>query len=53
MISECAPANPVDYYYAKGQPLFAQTTIQAFQDAGEQITGDTDGGNLQDKKSKP
>jgi hypothetical protein len=38
MISECAPANPLDYYYAKGEPLFAQTTIQAFQDAGEQVS---------------
>jgi uracil-DNA glycosylase len=34
MISEAAPANPADDYYAKGQPLFAQTTVQAFNDAG-------------------
>ena len=34
MISEAAPANPDDYYYAKGRPLFQQTTVQAFNDAG-------------------
>jgi hypothetical protein len=34
MISEAAPANFDDYYYAKGNPLFQQTTVQAFKDAG-------------------
>ena len=34
MISEAAPAKPEDYYYARGEPLFEQTTVQAFQDAG-------------------
>ncbi len=34
MISEAAPADPADYFYAKGKPLFAQTTVQAFNDAG-------------------
>jgi len=34
MISEAAPANLDDYYYAKGNPLFQQTTVQAFKDAG-------------------
>jgi hypothetical protein len=34
MISEAAPENPDDYYYAKGQPLFEQTTVQAFHQAG-------------------
>jgi hypothetical protein len=38
MISEVAPANPADYYYARGDPLFGRTTIQAFQDAGEEIS---------------
>jgi uracil-DNA glycosylase len=33
MISEAAPANPNDYYYAKGDSLFQQTTVQAFNDA--------------------
>lgn len=37
LISECAPAEPVDYYYAAGKPLFAQTTVQAFQDAGASV----------------
>ncbi len=37
MISEAAPADPRDYYYAKGDPLFAQTTVQAFHDAGAAV----------------
>jgi uracil-DNA glycosylase len=38
MISEAAPENPGEYYYAKGDPLFAQTTVQAFRDAGENVS---------------
>ena len=34
LISESAPSEPADYYYAKGTPLFQQTTVQAFEDAG-------------------
>ena len=34
MISEAAPPNLGDYYYATGNPLFQQTTVQAFNDAG-------------------
>lgn len=34
LISEAAPADPADYYYAAGDPLFQRTTVQAFQDAG-------------------
>ena len=34
MISEGVPANPTDYYYAGGEALFEQTTVQAFVDAG-------------------
>jgi hypothetical protein len=34
LISEAAPADPADYYYAAGDPLFQQTTVQAFKDAG-------------------
>lgn len=34
MISEAAPADSDDYYYADGNPLFEQTTVLAFQDAG-------------------
>jgi uracil-DNA glycosylase len=38
MISEAAPEKLSDYYYADGQPLFAQTTVQAFNDAGAHVT---------------
>ena len=38
MISEAAPANPDDYYYAQGKPLFQQTTVQAFNDAGADVS---------------
>ncbi len=34
VISEAAPSSPDDYYYARGDPLFEQTTVQAFNDAG-------------------
>ncbi len=37
LISEAAPAAPEDYYYAGGDPLFQQTTVQAFQDAGADV----------------
>jgi uracil-DNA glycosylase len=38
MISEVAPADYADYYYAKGNPLFQQTTVQAFKDAGADVS---------------
>jgi uracil-DNA glycosylase len=34
MISEAAPADPADRYYAGGGSLFEKTTVQAFNDAG-------------------
>lgn len=34
MISEATPENPNDYYYAKGHPIFEETTVQAFTDGG-------------------
>lgn len=34
MISEAAPTDPYDNYYAPGDPLFQRTTLQAFMDAG-------------------
>jgi uracil-DNA glycosylase len=37
LISEAAPPAPGDYYYAAGDPLFQQTTVQAFQDAGADV----------------
>jgi len=38
MISEAAPANTSDYYYSEGEPLFQKTTVQAFQDAGLNVS---------------
>jgi len=38
MISEAVPVNPDDYYYAEGNPLFQQTTVQAFNDAGVNVS---------------
>ena len=46
MISEAAPENPDDYYYAKGKSLFQQTTLQAFNDAGIDISSMQDVLNL-------
>ncbi len=37
LISEAAPADPADHYYAGGNPLFEQTTVAAFRDAGAQV----------------
>ena len=38
MVSEAAPADRADYYYAEGAPLFEQTTVQAFKDAGVDVS---------------
>lgn len=38
LIAEAAPPDPADYYYAKGNPLFQQTTVQAFKDAGADVS---------------
>ncbi len=38
LISEAAPADPRDDYYAEGDPLFQQTTVAAFRDAGAEIS---------------
>ncbi len=38
LISEAAPADPAGHYYAGGNPLFEQTTVQAFRDAGAQVS---------------
>ena len=37
LISEAAPADPNDYYYAGTQPHFEQTTLQAFQQAAIEV----------------
>jgi uracil-DNA glycosylase len=42
LISEAAPADPDDYYYAQGDPLFQRTTVQAFQDAGAHVSSIAD-----------
>lgn len=38
MVAEAAAANPDDNFYVAGNPLFAQTTIQAFNDAGADVS---------------
>lgn len=37
MISESAPQDSRDYYYAGGEALYEKTTLQAFRDAGVEI----------------
>jgi len=37
LISEAAPEDPADAYYAGPEALFAQTTLLAFQDAGAKV----------------
>ena len=37
MVSEAAPQDSSDWYYAAGDPLFARTTVQAFRDAGADV----------------
>ena len=38
MISEAAPVDSADYYYAGDDALFGQTTVQAFKDAGADVS---------------
>jgi len=38
LISEAAPPDPKDYYYAGKAALFEQTTLLAFQDAGAPVS---------------
>ncbi len=38
LISEAAPPDSSDYYYADGNPLFQETTVQAFRDAGANVS---------------
>jgi uracil-DNA glycosylase len=42
MISEAAPVNRDDYFYAQGDPLFQKTTVQAFNDAGAKVSSTKD-----------
>ncbi len=46
LISETAPTDPKDDYYAPGDALFARTTLQAFQEAGLEV------GSIQDLLSR-
>ena len=38
LLSEAAPEDSDDYYYAEDTPLFEETTVQAFRDAGTDVT---------------
>ena len=38
MISEAAPEDREDYYYAKGDALYQKTTVQAFREAGADVS---------------
>jgi uracil-DNA glycosylase len=38
MVSEAAPAHVEDWYYAGPDALFAETTVEAFRDAGEDVS---------------
>jgi uracil-DNA glycosylase len=38
LISEAAPENPADHYYAGTNSLFEQTTVLAFNDASAKVT---------------
>ena len=38
MITEAPPADKEDYFYAKGNPFYLKTTIQAFNDAGVNVS---------------
>jgi uracil-DNA glycosylase len=42
LISEAAPLRPDDGFYSSGSAVFAQTTLQAFRDAGADVTSVTD-----------
>ncbi|UCD08425.1 MAG: uracil-DNA glycosylase [Dehalococcoidales bacterium] len=46
MISEAAPVDSADYYYASDDAFFAQTTVQAFKDAGADVSSFQDILNL-------
>ncbi len=42
LISETAPTEATDYYFATCDALFARTTVQAFQEAGVKISSIAD-----------
>jgi len=46
MISEAPPQNADDYFYASNNPFYQQTTVQAFNDAGFDVSSMKDVLNL-------
>lgn len=38
MITEAPPNDKADYFYADGNPFYLQTTLQAFRDAGANVS---------------
>jgi len=46
MVTEAPPNDKADYFYAAGIPFYLQTTLQAFQDAGENVSSMQDILNL-------
>ncbi len=38
MITEAPPNDKADYFYTEGNPFYLQTTLQAFKDAGADVT---------------
>ena len=38
MVAEAPPPDPKDWFYAGDDALFARTTVQAFRDAGEDVS---------------
>jgi uracil-DNA glycosylase len=38
LVSEAVPTDPADGYEGPGDPLFARTTVEAFRDAGFDVT---------------
>jgi uracil-DNA glycosylase len=46
MITEAPPNDKADYFYATGSPFYLETTLQAFRDAGENVSSMQDILNL-------
>jgi uracil-DNA glycosylase len=42
MISEAPPSDPKDYFYSSGEPFYLKTTLQAFGDAGADVSNMAD-----------
>ena len=38
MITEAPPNDKADYFYAEGNPFYLETTLQAFRDAGADVS---------------